>query len=304
MMNTISKKTLLAALLVVSGGIGAVTLAQVDVKSNLTNAVQNIQKVYFTPNGLPSDDEILVEAYDGLVKISGRVLLQKDGDENLLTPEAGKTFIIQGKKNIVYGKDAFLLGGKLNKASTWSVEASIVWGYDGEVQTGVQYGTLVGWSYNKLGSGVSSAVIGWARNAVKGSRSFIGWGTLTEINGDGSFGAGKNVKAAGNATDRVFLWSDNYGQWRLIGGQRDLVPLKEETFLIRSLNGIGIGTNDPQLKQGVDVNGLVQIGDQVLACGGDAQGAMRYRNGCFCNCNGATWVAMNPSAKCLNVCRQ
>jgi len=118
MMNTISKKTLLAALLVVSGGIGAVTLAQVDVKSNLTNAVQNIQKVYFTPNGLPSDDEILVEAYDGLVKISGRVLLQKDGDENLLTPEAGKTFIIQGKKNIVYGKDAFLLGGKLNKAST------------------------------------------------------------------------------------------------------------------------------------------------------------------------------------------
>ena len=118
MMNTISKKTLLAALLFVSGGIGAVTLAQVDVKSNLTNAVQNIQKVYFTPNGLPSDDEILVEAYDGLVKISGRVLLQKNGDENLLTPEAGKTFIIQGKKNIVYGKDAFLLGGKLNKAST------------------------------------------------------------------------------------------------------------------------------------------------------------------------------------------
>lgn len=52
------------------------------------------------------------------------------------------------------------------------------------------------------------------------------------------------------------------------------------------------------------MNGLVQIGDEVLACGGDAQGAMRYRNGCFCNCNGATWVAMNPSAKCLNVCRQ
>lgn len=304
MMNTISKKTLLAALLVVSGGIGAVTLAQVDVKSNLTNAVQNIQKVYFTPNGLPSDDEILVEAYDGLVKISGRVLLEKDGDKNLLTPQAGKTFIIQGKKNIVYGKDAFLLGGKLNKASTWSVEASIVWGYDGEVQTGVQYGTLVGWSYNKLGSGVSSAIIGGSENKVKGSHSFIGWGTLTEINGDGSFGAGKNVKAAGNATDRVFLWSDNYAGWRLAWGQTDLVPTTWHTFLIRSLNGIGIGTNDPQLKQGVDVNGLVQIGDQVLACGGDAQGAMRYRNGCFCNCNGATWVAMNPSAKCLNVCRQ
>ena len=126
MMNTISKKTLLAALLVVSGGIGAVTLAQVDVKSNLTNAVQNIQKVYFTPNGLPSDDEILVEAYDGLVKISGRVLLEKDGDKNLLTPRAGKTFIIQGKKNEVHGKDAFLLGGKLNKALTGAKDSSIV----------------------------------------------------------------------------------------------------------------------------------------------------------------------------------
>jgi hypothetical protein len=112
------------------------------------------------------------------------------------------------------------------------------------------------------------------------------------------------VKAAGSAADRVFLWSDNYDKWRLIGGQRDLAPTTGRTFLIRSLNGIGIGTNDPQLKQGVDVNGLVQIGDEVLACGGDAQGAMRYRNGCFCNCNGATWVAMNPSAKCLNVCRQ
>ncbi len=126
MMNAISKKTLLAALLVVSGGIGAVTLAQVDVKSNLTNAVQNIQKVYFTPNGLPSDDEILVEAYDGLVKISGRVLLEKDGDKNLLTPQAGKTFIIQGKKNEVYGKDSFLLGGKANLVSTGAVESSIV----------------------------------------------------------------------------------------------------------------------------------------------------------------------------------
>ena len=128
---------------------------------------------------------------------------------------------------------------------------------------------------------------------------------LTEINGDGSFGAGKNVKAASNATDRVFLWSDNYSSWyRVDGNEMRLRPIKEQTFLIRSLNGIGIGTNDPQLKQGVDVNGLVQIGHQVLACGGDAQGAMRYRNGCFCNCNGATWVAMNPSAKCLNVCRQ
>ncbi|MFC2494653.1 MAG: hypothetical protein ACFNWZ_00410 [Candidatus Absconditicoccaceae bacterium] len=304
MMNIISKKMLLATLLVVSGGIGAVTLAQVDVKSNLTNAVQNIQKVYFTPDGLPSDDEILVEAYDGLVKISGRVLLEKDGDKNLLTPQAGKTFIIQGKENTVYGKDSFLLGGKANLVSTGAMGSSIVGGYNGIMGSGSQNGTIIGGRSNSLGSGVSSAIIGGSENKVKGSHSFIGGGTLTEINGDGSFGAGKNVKAATSATDRVFLWSDNYDKWRLIGGQRDLAPTTGRTFLIRSLNGIGIGTNDPQLKQGVDVNGLIQIGDEVLACGGDAQGAMRYRNGCFCNCNGATWVAMNPSAKCLNVCRQ
>ena len=113
------------------------------------------------------------------------------------------------------------------------------------------------------------------------------------------------MKSANVAKNNVFLWSDNYPAWyRVNRDEPILAPVKEQTFLIRSLNGIGIGTNDPQLKQGVDVNGLVQIGDEVLACGGDAQGAMRYRNGCFCNCNGATWVAMNPSAKCLNVCRQ
>jgi len=68
------------------------------------------------------------------------------------------------------------------------------------------------------------------------------------------------VKAASSATDRVFLWSDNYGEWRgEAGNEMRLRPIKENTFLIRSLNGIGIGTNDPQLKQGVDVNGLVQI---------------------------------------------
>ncbi len=41
--------------LVVAGFGLSLALAQVDIKSDLSNAIQNIQKVYFSPEGIKED---------------------------------------------------------------------------------------------------------------------------------------------------------------------------------------------------------------------------------------------------------
>lgn len=123
------------------------------------------------------------------------------------------------------------------------------------------------------------------------------------MKGDGTFAAGTNIKAAidGKAKNNVFIWSDNLHRR---GDSYFFTPVKDNTFLVRAAGGVGIGTSNPAIK-GVDVNGLVQIGDELnLKCDGNTKGAMKFsdKNGCFCHCDGRDWVAMTPSQKCIAGC--
>lgn len=102
--------------------------------------------------------------------------------------------------------------------------------------------------------------------------------------------------------DNVFAWSDNKSRLPLF-----FDPGADGVFLIRSANGIGIGTDNPSVK-GVDVNGMIQIGDEDVVCNADTAGTMKFQEGkgdqagCFCSCNGSQWVAMSPSKNCIKNC--
>lgn len=56
--------------------------------------------------------------------------------------------------------------------------------------------------------------------------------------------------------DNVFAWSDN--KVYSFPHKPNFDPGADGVFLIRSANGIGIGTDNPSVK-GVDVNGMIQI---------------------------------------------
>lgn len=146
-MNKTLKKPLLTASLLILGTVGAVALAQVNVKSDLSNAVQNIQKVYFSPDGLRNADpskNILMEAHNGLVKIDGKVLLEKDGDLNVLEPAGGYTSVIQGENNRAEGQDTLMIGGRRSIVASGTHSASIIGGHFNSIESGVQNGAIIG----------------------------------------------------------------------------------------------------------------------------------------------------------------
>ena len=87
-MNKNVKKPLLLWSVVLLGlGLSA-AFAQIHVKSDLSNAIQNIQKVYFSPEGIQDPDptkNILVEMDGGVLRIHGKVLAETANAKNTLS---------------------------------------------------------------------------------------------------------------------------------------------------------------------------------------------------------------------------
>ncbi len=99
----------------------------------------------------------------------------------------------------------------------------------------------------------------------------------------------------------MFARSDNKNRSPLL-----FQPAQDNTFLVRAENGIGIGTNNPQVK-GIDVNGFVKIGDEKVACSADTAGTISFLDrgtqpGCFCFCNGGRWESLVATSNCRKEC--
>lgn len=83
-------------------GLGlSVAFAQIHVKSDLSNAIQNIQKIYFSPQGIKDADpnkNILVEMQDGVLRIlHGKVIVEAEDGSHTISPEAKNPLLIQGR---------------------------------------------------------------------------------------------------------------------------------------------------------------------------------------------------------------
>lgn len=111
--------------------LGVTAWAQINVKSDLSNAIQNIQEVYFSPEGLKHPDpdkNILLESRQGILHIHGKVLNEKEGAYNTLHPNATGAILIQGQGNSLQGERAVMIGGTDNIIKVGSENSAIMAG--------------------------------------------------------------------------------------------------------------------------------------------------------------------------------
>lgn len=111
------KKSFLISLTGLGLLAGAATFAQINVKSDLSNAIQNIQRVYFSPEGIKNSDptkNILVEISNGVIKVQGKVIMEEGQPTNTLAPQSQGSLVLQGKNNQLSGTQAISVGGGRN----------------------------------------------------------------------------------------------------------------------------------------------------------------------------------------------
>ena len=289
--------------------MAASSLAQINVKSDLSNAVQNIQKVYFSPDGVRNPDpnkNILVELQNGVVKIHGKVLIEKPGGENQIVSDASGAILIMGKKNKIYGMNDIILGGTNNEIEKNATNAGIFGGRDNKIHSGEK--NFIFWGTDNRIAGTQSVIMWGQHNRIlSGKNNYLLAGSDKTIQGTNNVVAGKNIKFKEPRND-VFAWSDS--KKRNYPEKTDFEPAMDKVFLVRAANGIGINTPEPKV-HGIDVaDGTFQISDQPwLACDDTTNGAMKFKKGnnnqagCFCYCNGKTWTPMTPSNRCAQDCK-
>ena len=302
-----NKFLIFLASFIIFGLVAASSLAQINVKSDLSNAVQNIQKVYFSPDGVRNPDpnkNILVELQNGVVKIHGKVLLEKPGGENQIVSDASGAILIMGKKNKIYGMNNIILGGTNNEIEKNAINAGIFGGRDNKIHSGEK--NFIFWGTDNRIAGTQSVIMWGQHNRIlSGTNNYILVGSKKTIQGTNNIVAGKNIKFKEPRND-VFAWSDSYPDHDI----PTFSPALDKVFLVRAANGIGINTPEPKV-HGIDVaDWTFQISDQPwLACDATTNGAMKFKKGdnnqagCFCYCNGKTWTPMTPSNRCAQDCK-
>ena len=302
-----NKFLIFLASFIIFGLVAASSLAQINVKSDLSNAVQNIQKVYFSPDGVRNPDpnkNILVELQNGVVKIHGKVLIEKPGGENQIVSDASGAILIMGKENKIYGMNDIILGGTENYISSGAKNSGIFWGQKNKIYI---------WDKNFIFAGresviswENSVILWWKNNKAYGSNLYVLWWSHKIIKWNNVVAGGKNIKFE-VPKNNIFIWSDNKDRW---WADKTFKPAMDKVFLVRAANGIGINTPEPKV-HGIDVaDWTFQISDQPwLACDDTTNGAMKFKKGdnnqagCFCYCNGKTWTPMTPSNRCAKVCK-
>ena len=304
-----NKFLIFLASFIIFGLVAASSLAQINVKSDLSNAVQNIQKVYFSPDGVRNPDpnkNILVELQNGVVKIHGKVLIEKPGGENQIVSDASGAILIMGKENKIYGMNDIILGGTNNEIEKNATNAGIFGGRDNKIHSGEK--NFIFWGTDNRIAGTQSVIMWGQHNRIlSGNNNYLLAGSDKSVKGNDNILAGKNIKFKEPRND-VFAWSDS--KKRNYPEKTDFEPAMDKVFLVRAANGIGINTPEPKV-HGIDVNdGTFQISDQPwLACDDTTNGAMKFKKGnnnqagCFCYCNGKTWTPMTPSNRCAKVCK-
>ena len=302
-----NKFLIFLASFIIFGLVAASSLAQINVKSDLSNAVQNIQKVYFSPDGVRNPDpnkNILVELQNGVVKIHGKVLIEKPGGENQIVSDASGAILIMGKKNKIYGMNDIILGGTNNEIEKNATNAGIFGGRDNKIHSGEK--NFIFWGTDNRIAGTQSVIMWGQHNRIlSGNNNYLLAGSDKSVKGNDNILAGKNIKFKEPRND-VFAWSDSYPDHDIPA----FSPAMDKVFLVRAANGIGINTTEPKV-HGIDVaDGTFQISDQPwLACDDTTNGAMKFKKGdnnqagCFCYCNGKTWTPMTPSNRCAQDCK-
>lgn len=231
-----NKFLIFLASFIIFGLVAASSLAQINVKSDLSNAVQNIQKVYFSPDGVRNPDpnkNILVELQNGVVKIHGKVLIEKPGGENQIVSDASGAILIMGKENKIYGMNDIILGGTNNEIEKNATNAGIFGGRDNKIHSGEK--NFIFWGTDNRIVGTQSVIMWGQHNRIlSGKNNYLLAGSDKTIQGTNNVVAGKNIKFKEPRND-VFAWSDS--KKRNYPEKTNFEPEMDKVFLVRAANG-------------------------------------------------------------------
>ena len=309
-----SNKVTLIALL--GGTIGGVVFfpyltRAIEIKTDLDHKVQHIEQMVFSTWGMKGNDgkippAAIISAKNYNPVISGNLFVEHRGNRNTLDKKAEHSALFYGTDNSLSGNDSITVVGTHNKISNNTTGIVILGGKNNRVGSNSQYSIVAGgddgqiqWNFNFIGVGEDNTIIGNWNTTIGGRNTTIKWAN--------NFVAGSNV-FYDKARNNTFVRSDNKVRPNTT---RDLIPAKDGTFLIRAEKGLAIGVPTTSIPGSVEVNGMVQLGNDTEACTKDKVWAIKYidekPSGCFCACdNGAglrKWSALSPSPYCESKCR-
>ena len=309
-----SNKATLIALL--GGTIGGVVFfpyltRAIEIKTDLDHKVQHIEQMVFSTWGMKGGDgkippAAIISAKNYNPVISGNLFVEHRGNRNTLDPKAEHSALFYGSRNVLKGNDSITVVWRDNTIQGSTTGVVILGGSDHIVKQNSQYNIIAGgydgeiqWNFNFIGVGKTNK-ISWSWNTIIGGQN-------TTVKWANNFVAGSNV-FYDRARNNTFVRSDNKVR---SNATRDLIPAKDGTFLIRAEKWLAIGVPTTSIPGSVEVNGMVQLGNDTEACTLDKVWAIKYidekPSGCFCACdNGAglrKWSALSPSPYCESKCR-
>ena len=316
---TSSNKATLIALL--GGTIGGVVFfpyltKAIEIKTDLDHKVQHIEQMVFSTWGMKGDDgkippAAIISAKNYNPVISGNLFVEHRGNNNTLDKKAEHSALFYGSRNILKGNDSITVVWRDNTIQGSTTGVVILGGSDHTVKQNSQYNIIAGgydgeiqWNFNFIGVGLNNK-ISWNWNTTIG-------GQKTTVKWTNNFVAGSNInfdpQNRGQTHNNTFVWSDN--KQRLLSKQF-FTPAKDGTFLIRAEKGLAIGVPTTSIPGSVEVNGMVQLGNDTEACTKDKVWAIKYidekPSGCFCACDNGyglwKWSALSPSPYCESKCR-
>ena len=314
-----SNKATLIALL--GGTIGGVVFfpyltRAIEIKTDLDHKVQHIEQMVFSTWGMKGDDgkippAAIISAKNYNPVISGNLFVEHRGNRNTLDKKAEHSALFYGTDNSLSGNDSITVVGTHNKISNNTTGIVILGGKNNWVGSNSQYSIIAGgddgqiqWNFNFIGVGKTNR-ISWSWNTIIGGQN-------TTVKGANNFVAGSKInfdpQNRGQSRNNTFVWSDNKAR---PANAQFFTPAKDGTFLIRAEKGLAIGVPTTSIPGSVEVNGMVQLGNDTEACTLTKVWAIKYidekPSGCFCACdNGAglwKWSALSPSPYCESKCR-
>lgn len=288
----------------------------IEIKADLDHKVQHIEQMVFTTGAIKGESGLtppsaIISAQNYNPVISGNLFLELQGQGNTLYKKADHAALFYGTRNEVHGNEAVTIVGDKNKISNNTTGVVILWGNNHIINPNSEKSVIAGgdagsiqWSTNFIGV--------WKQNQISWTWNVTIWGQKTTVKGENNFVAGANINfdPQNKWTTRrnTFVWSDNKVR---PNATKILTPAKDGVFLIRAEKGLAIGVPTTSIPGSVEVNGMVQLGNDTEACTKDKVWAIKYidekPSGCFCACdNGAglrKWSALSPSPYCESKCR-
>ena len=317
---TFSNKATLIALL--GGTIGGVVFfpyltRAIEIKTDLDHKVQHIEQMVFSTWGMKGGDgkippAAIISAKNYNPVISGNLFVEHIGNNNTLDKKAEHSALFYGSRNVLKGNDSITVVWRDNTIQGSTTGVVILGGSDHIVKQNSQYNIIAGgydgeiqWNFNFIGVGKTNK-ISWSWNTIIGGQN-------TTVKWANNFVAGSKInfdpQNRGQSRNNTFVWSDNKPR---PSNAQFFTPAKDGTFLIRAEKGLAIGVPTTSIPGSVEVNGMVQLGNDTEACTKDKVWAIKYidekPSGCFCACDNefsvGKWSALSPSPHCEARCRR